>query len=134
MSLQPQEQGSPTLTGGLLESETEPVSFLLSLFSTVPVSITLGFLSLPPALSFLPVLLPLRELSPGWAPALLGLLLAGGRAEVVSARLTQGHSTTDVEGVCNLLSSVSSQRAFEVADQHPIPGTDCVTALGLSIT
>ena len=110
------------------------MSFLLSLFSTVPVSITLGFLSLPPALSFLHILLPLRELSPSWAPAELGLLLAGGRTEVVSARLNQSYSTTDVEGVCNLLSSVSSQQTFEVAGQHPIPGTDCVTALGLSIT
>jgi len=46
------------------------------------------------------------------ASSLLGL------AEVVSARLNQSQGTIDVEGVCNFLSSVSSQQKFEVTDQH----------------
>ena len=50
----------------------------------------LGFLRIP--------LLP-QELSPSWAPVVLGLLLAGDCAEVVSARLNPSHSTIDVRGV-----------------------------------
>ena len=58
-----------------------------------------------------------------------------GCAEVISARLNQSHGTTDVEGVCNFLDSVSSQEKFEATDQGYRPRTDCVTALGqISVT
>ena len=60
-----------------------------------------------------------------WAPAVLGLLLAGGCAKVVSARLNLSHGTIDVGGVCNFLGSVSSQQKFEVTD---------VKALGQNIS
>ena len=69
-------------------------------------------------LGFLRVQLPPQELSPSWAPAVLGLLLAGGCAKVVSARLNLSHGTIDVGGVCNFLGSVSSQQKYEVMDQH----------------
>ena len=40
-----------------------------------------------------------------------------------------------VGGVCNFLSSVSSQQKFEAMDQHYSPQTNCVTALGqISVT
>ena len=55
---------------------------------------------------------------PNWAPAVLGLLLAGDRAKAVSARLNPSHSTTGVRGVCNFLGSVSPQQKFEAMDQR----------------
>ena len=54
---------------------------------------------------------------------MLGLLLAGGHAEVVSARLNQSQGTIDAGGVCNFLGSVSSQQKFEAADRHYSPQT-----------
>lgn len=75
------------------------MSFLLSLFFAVPVSSTMGLLSLSPALGFLRIPLLPQELSPSWAPVVLGLLLAGDCAEVVSARLNPSHGTIDVRGV-----------------------------------
>ena len=48
-----------------------------------------GLLVTSPALGFLHVLLPPWELSLSWAPALLGLLFAGVRVQVVSARLNR---------------------------------------------
>ena len=47
MSFQPQEQGLPTLTGGLLEPETEPYKFSAKFVFVLLASSTLGFLSLP---------------------------------------------------------------------------------------
>ena len=67
-------------------------------------------------LGFHHVQFPPRELLLSWAPALLGLLLAGGRIEVVSARLNPSHGTIDVRGVCHFLGSVSSQQKSEVMD------------------
>ena len=61
---------------------------------------------------------------PNWAPAVLSLLLAGGRAKAVSARLSPSHSTTDVRGVCNFLGSVSPQQKFEAMDQRYSSRTD----------
>ena len=49
-------------------------------------------------LGFLRIPLLSQELSQSWAPAVLGLLLAG-HAEVVSARLNPSHGTTDVRRV-----------------------------------
>ena len=47
MSFEPRERGHPTLTGGLLESETEPRELSAEFVFAVPVSSTRGFLSLP---------------------------------------------------------------------------------------
>ena len=46
-----------------------------------------GLLVTSAALAFLLILLSLWELPLSWGPAVLGLLLVGGRAEVVSAML-----------------------------------------------
>ena len=74
MSLQPQEQKSPTLTGGLLESETEPhelsAEFVFHCHSVQYSGLLVTF----PTLGFLHIQLPLWELLPSWAPAVLGLL------------------------------------------------------------
>ena len=77
MFLQPQERGPPTLTRGLLESETEPHEL-----SAEFVFCCLGFqhdrpLVTSSVLGFLCILLLPRELSMSWAPAVLGLLLMG---------------------------------------------------------
>ena len=72
MSLQ---RGPLTLTRGLLESETEQCELSAEFVFVVPVSSTLGFLSLPLHLGFLHVQLPQRELSLSWA-SVLGLRLA----------------------------------------------------------
>ena len=72
------------------------VNFLLSSFFGVPVSSTMGLLSLSlPWVFFASA--STTEASLSWAPAALGLL--AGRAEVVSARLNLSHSTIDVRGV-----------------------------------
>ena len=69
---------------------------------------------------------------------MLGLLLAGGRIEVVSARLNPSHGTIDVRGVCHFLGSVSSQQKSEVMDVKALGASqlsDSVAALGqISIT
>ena len=75
MTFQPYEQGPPTLTRSLLQSETEPSELSAEFAFAVPVSSTLGFLSLPPVLGFLGTPLPPQELN--WASAVLGLHLAG---------------------------------------------------------
>ena len=48
---------------------------------------------------------------------MLGLHLARGQVEVLSARLNPRHGTRYVEGVCNFLSSVSPQQRYEMVDQ-----------------
>ena len=97
------------------------MSFLLSLFFTVPVSSTLGFLLLPLhwvffILSFYSSESP--EISLSLAPAVLGLLLSGAELRLFQT------GTIDVRGMCDFFSSVSSQQKFEAMDQHYIPQTD----------
>ena len=77
MSLQSLERGSPTFTGGLLESETELRELLAEFVFCCPDSQHTGLLVTFPELGFLHLQLPLQELSPSWAPAVLGLLFAG---------------------------------------------------------
>ena len=89
------------------------VSFLLSLFFPVPVSSTLGFLSLP--LCWVFFLFSFRH---GSFFHRVGLLLcmvssSWGREEVVSARLNLTNCTIDVRGVCNFPRSILSQQKFE---------------------
>ena len=79
MSFQAYERGPPTLTGDILESETDLCELSTEFVFAVPVSSTLGFLSLPLWLGFLCVQLPPWELSPGWASAVFGLCLAGAK-------------------------------------------------------
>ena len=55
------------------------------------------------------------ELSPSWAPAVLGPLLAG-TAEVVSARLNPSYGTIDVTRVYVPRFFVSSQQRFGATD------------------
>ena len=86
------------------------VSFLLSSFFGVPVSSTMGLLSLPLRWVFF-ASAPTVEASLSWAPAMLGLL----GAEVVSARLNLSHSTIDVGSVC---SSVLSHHNKDLSDGH----------------
>ena len=76
MSLQSLERGSPTFTGGLLESETELRELSAEFLFHCPGFWHDGPLLTSPALGFLCVLFPLWELSPSWAPAVIGLLLA----------------------------------------------------------
>ena len=72
MSLQPQEQGPPTLTRGLLESETEPCELSAEFVFHCPgfqddgplvTSLALGFLRFTST----------AGASLSWAPAVLGL-------------------------------------------------------------
>ena len=77
MSFQPQERGLPTLTGGLLECETELCELSAEFAFLCPGFQHAGLLVTSPALGFLCVQLPLRELLWSWSPAVLGLLLAG---------------------------------------------------------
>ena len=80
------------MTGGLLESETEPHELSAEFTFRCP-----GLQHAGPSrvLGFLHVLLLLWELSLSWAPALLGLFCV----EVVSARLNPSHGTIDVRQV-----------------------------------
>ena len=72
-----------------------------------------------------------RELSPSWAPAEFGLLLAG-TAEVVSARLNLSYGTIDVRGVCNFLGSVSSQQKIGATDVKALSMSQLLDRLRLS--
>ena len=77
MSFEPQERGHPTLTGGLLESETELRELSAEFVFAVPVSRTLLVTS--PALGFLRVQLPPWELLLSWAPAVFAFHLSGAK-------------------------------------------------------
>ena len=57
-------------------------------------------------------------------PAVLGLLLAGGQAEVVSARLNLRDGTIDVRGVCKFLGSVSLQQKFKAMNRPALQPSD----------
>ena len=99
------------------------VSFLLCSFFAVPVSNTLGFLSLPLRWVFLVFCFycgSFTELGSccAWPPP------CGGRAEVVSARLNPSHGTIDVRGVCNFLDSVSLKQKFEAMDRRALQLSD----------
>ena len=89
------------------------MSFLLSLFLLSWFSARLLVTST--VLGFLHVQLPLQEILPSWASAVLGLRFTG--TKVVSARLNLSHGPRDVGGPCNFLSSVSPQQRFEMVDQ-----------------
>ena len=54
---------------------------------------------------------------PAWPPP------CGVCTKSVSARLNPRNGTIDVRGVCNFLSSVSSQQKLEAMDQHYSPWT-----------
>ena len=103
-----------------MESETEPRELSAEFVFAFPVSSMLGFLSLPLCwfffFFFFHIQLPPWELSPSWAFCCAWLLLCGGRAEIVSARLNPSHGTIYVRGVCNFLGSVSLQQKFEATD------------------
>ena len=75
MSFQTWGREPPTLTGGLLESETEPRE--LSAVCSCPSCQHPRLLVTSTPLGFLRVQLPLRELSRRWASAVLGLCLVG---------------------------------------------------------
>ena len=113
MSFQPQERGPPSLTGGLLESETEPceLSAELILLSQFPPSWA--------SCHFHCTGLSLCSASTMGAFAKLGFCCAWpppcrGLAQVVSARLNLRNGTIYVKGVCNFLGSVSLKQKFEV--------------------
>ena len=77
MFLQPQDQGPPTLTRGLLESETEPHKISAEFVFALPVSSMLGLLSLPLCWIFFAFSFHLGGFCPSWASVVLGLRLAG---------------------------------------------------------
>ena len=77
MSLQSWEQGPPILTGGLLESETEPRELSAEFVLRCPSFQHAGLLVTFPALDFLLGQLPPWELSLNLAPAVLALHLGG---------------------------------------------------------
>ena len=60
-----------------MESETEPRELSAEFVFCCTGFQHAGLLVISPVLGFLRVALPLQELSPSWAPAVLGLLLAG---------------------------------------------------------
>ena len=66
----------PTLTGGLLESETESHELSAEVVFRCPSFQYSGLLVTSLVLGFLCILLLPWELSLSWAPAVLGLLLA----------------------------------------------------------
>ena len=70
-------RGPPILTRGLLESETKPCELSAEFIFRCPCFQHDRLLVTSLALGFLHVLLPPQELSPSWAPAVLGLLLVG---------------------------------------------------------
>ena len=87
----------PTLTEGLLESETEPCELSAEFVFHCPGFPHTGLLVTSTVLGFLLIPLPPLELSPNWAPAVLSLPPpCGVHAEVVSAGLNPSHSTIDV--------------------------------------
>ena len=94
------------------------VSFLLSLFLLSQFPACWASCHFPCAgfFFFFHIQLPSWELSPSWAFCCAWLLLCGGRAEIVSARLNLSHGTIYVRGVCNFLGSVSLQQKFEATD------------------
>jgi len=115
MSFQPSEQGPPTLTRGLLESETEPCELSAKFVFAVQLPARWASWYFPGA-GF-----SLHSAFTAGAFTVLGFHCAwplphGGQAEVVSARLNPSHGIIDVRGVCNFLSSVSSQQKFEATD------------------
>ena len=77
MSFQPQERGLPTLTGGLLECETELCELSAEFAFPCPGFQHTGLLVTSPALGFLRVQLPPWEILRSWSPAVLGLLFVG---------------------------------------------------------
>ena len=77
MSFEPQERGHPTLTGGLLESETELRELSAEFVFHCPGFHHAGLLVSSPVLGFLLISLLPWGLSASWAPTVLGLLLAG---------------------------------------------------------
>ena len=79
-------QGPPTLTGGLLESETELCELSAESIFRCPSFQHDGPLVSFLELRFLLVLLLLWELLLSWAPAVVGLHPVGGHMEVLSAR------------------------------------------------
>ena len=70
-------RGPPILSRGLLESETKPCELSADFIFRCPSFQHDRLLVTSLALGFLHVLLPPQELSPSWAPAVLGLLLVG---------------------------------------------------------
>ena len=97
--------------------EIEPCELSAKFVFAVPVSSTVGFLSLLLCWVFFTFSFHCRSFLAklgfccAWPP------LYWQQAKVVSARLNPSHGTRDVGGVCNFLSSVSPQQRFEIVDQ-----------------
>ena len=103
------------MAGCLLVSEPEPHKLSTKIVFAVPVSSTLGFLSLPLHWVFFAFSFhhgSFAELGFCYASP----LPLGGRALVVSATLNLRNGTIYVQGVCNFLGSVSPQQKFEAMD------------------
>lgn len=96
----------PTLTGGLLEFETELHELSAEFVISCPSFQHIGLVTSPTGFSSCsaPTVGAFAELGSccAWPPP------CGGCAEVVSARLNLSHGMKDVRGVCNFLGSVSS--------------------------
>ena len=112
MFFQLQGWGPPTLTRGLLESETEPCELSAAFVFAVLVSNMLGFLSLPLCWVFFMFIFHHGSLAElgfwcAWPPP------HRVQAKVVSSRLNPSHGTIYVPGVWDFLSSVSPQQKFE---------------------
>ena len=123
MSFQTYGWGPPTLTGGLLESETEPRELSAEFVLVVPVSSTLGFLSLP--LHWVSFAFCFHHVSFPWVGLLLCLAPPCG-AHLMGPRKPRLFQPGEiritvpdyVREVCNFLGSVSLQQRFETADQR----------------
>ena len=98
MSLQQQERGPPTLTGGLLESGTELRELSAEFVFHCPSFQHDGLLVTSPVLGFLHVWLLPRELLLSWFLLCLASSLQD-HAEVVSARLNPSRDAIDVRRV-----------------------------------
>ena len=116
MSFQPQGQGPPTLTRGLLESETELHELFAKFVFVVPVSSTQGFLSL--LLCWVSFAFSFHHMSFQQVGLLLGLVSTSlGPSWGCFSQVTFETWHPHVRGVYNFLGSVSLQQRFEIADQ-----------------
>ena len=116
MSFQPQGQGPPTLTRGLLESETELHELFAKFVFVVPVSSAQGFLSL--LLCWVSFAFSFHHMSFQQVGLLLGLVSTSlGPSWGCFSQVTSETWHPHVRGVYNFLGSVSLQQRFEIEDQ-----------------
>ena len=126
MFFQPQERGPPTLTRGLLECETELPELSAEFVVCCPSFQHTGLLVTSPALGFLPILLPLQDIS--WPPPCRSC------TKVVSASLNPSH-TPQILGKCVISLVLSLKRwSSATARRQTMPQLSHRSVLQLHVT